>query len=88
MFYNSSYLYLFNLYLFTAPQTVPDLIVTPLSPISLLVEWSAINVHLANGAVTQYQVMWKHSQSESNYVQTLQKEARQYTITGNVYKLY
>lgn len=74
---------------FTVPQTVPDLIVTALSPISLLVEWSAINVHLASGAVTQYQVMWKRSQSESNYVQVLNKEARQYTITGNeIYELY
>ncbi|XP_060838288.1 protogenin B-like [Rhopalosiphum padi] len=65
-----------------APQTVPELIVTPLSPISLHVEWAAINVNLANGAVTQYQVMWKRLHSSSNYIQLLHNDARQYTITG------
>ncbi|CAH1721858.1 unnamed protein product [Aphis gossypii] len=65
-----------------APQTVPELIVTPLSPISLHVEWAAINVNLANGAVTQYQVMWKRLHSSSNYIHFLPNDARQYTITG------
>lgn len=72
------------MYLFLiAPQTVPELIVTPLSPISLHVEWAAINVNLANGAVTQYQVMWKRLHSSSNYIHFLPNDARQYTITGN-----
>lgn len=65
-----------------APQTVPELMVTPLSPISLHVEWAAINVNLANGEVTHYQVMWKRLHSSSNYVQLLHNDARQYTITG------
>lgn len=79
----------FNSFFFSeAPQTVPELIVTPLSPISLNVEWSAINVNLANGAVTQYQVMWKRFQSSSNYIQTLHKSTRQYTITGNKLLFY
>jgi len=89
----SSHLYLFNytyiyIFIFIAPQTVPELIVTPLSPISLHVEWSGINVNMVNGTITQYQVMWRRSHGESNYVQALPKEARQYTITGNEYKYY
>lgn len=72
------------MYLFViAPQTVPELMVTPLSPISLHVEWAAINVHLANGAVTHYQVMWRRLHCSSNYIQLLHSDAKQYTITGN-----
>jgi len=72
------------MYLFLiAPQTVPELMVTPLSPISLHVEWAAINVNLANGEVTHYQVMWKRLHSSSNYIQLLNNDARQYTITGS-----
>lgn len=66
-----------------APQTVPELTVTPLSPISLHVEWAAININLVSGAVTHYQVMWKRLHSSSNYIQLLYNDARQYTITGN-----
>lgn len=67
-----------------APQTVPELMVTtPLSPISLYVEWAAINSNLANGPITHYQVMWKRLHCPSNYIQLLHNDARQYTITGN-----
>lgn len=69
---------------FTAPQTVPELIVTPLSPISLHIEWSGINVNMLNGAIIQYHVMWRRFRAESNYIQALPKEARQYTITGKM----
>lgn len=69
---------------FKAPQTVPTLTVTPLSPVSLYVEWSAINVSLVGGVVTQYQVMWRKTHSTSNYVQLLHKNVRRYTITGNL----
>jgi len=41
---------------------------------------------MVNGVITQYQVMWRRSHGESNYIQALPKEARQYTITGNKYK--
>lgn len=75
--------YLFYLITFLAPQTVPELIVTPLSPVSLRVEWSAINGYLANGAVTQYQILWRRFHSASNYIQVLNKDAKQYIITGN-----
>lgn len=74
---------MFFFFFYEAPQTVPELTVTPLSPVSLNVEWSAINVNLANGAVTHYQVMWRRFQSSSNYVQILHKNTRQYSITGN-----
>lgn len=48
------------------------------------VEWPLIDVNLINGAVTQYQVMWKLLHRSSNYVQVLQENARQYTITGKL----
>ncbi|VVC40187.1 Hypothetical protein CINCED_3A025745 [Cinara cedri] len=66
-----------------APQTVPDLNVIPLSPISLHVEWSAINANLALfGSITHYHIMWRRFGSASNYIQVLHKNTRQYTITG------
>jgi len=69
---------------FIAPQTVPELIVTTaLSPISIYIEWAAINVNLANEAITHYQVMWKRLHCSSNYIQLLDNDTRQYTITGN-----
>ncbi|XP_050421746.1 protogenin B-like [Adelges cooleyi] len=64
------------------PQTVPELAVTTLSPVSLLVEWSAIQINLSNGVVTQYQVMWRRYHGSSNYIQMLPKNVLQYTITG------
>lgn len=71
------------IFIFLAPQTVPELVVTSLSPISLHVEWSAINVNLASGTVSQYHIMWRQFHSASNYIQILHKDARQYTITGS-----
>lgn len=73
------------MYLFLiAPQTVPELkVTTALSPISIYIEWAAINVNLANEAITHYQVMWKRLHCSSNYIQLLGNDARQYTITGN-----
>uniref|UniRef100_A0A2S2PYT6 Protogenin n=1 Tax=Sipha flava TaxID=143950 RepID=A0A2S2PYT6_9HEMI len=65
-----------------APQTTLDLTIFPLSPISLSVEWPIINVNLINGAVTQYQILWKLFHSSSNYVQILHENTRHYTITG------
>jgi len=66
------------------PQTVPELkVTTALSPISLYIEWAAVNVNLASEAITHYQVMWKRLHCSSNYIQLLDNDARQYTITGN-----
>lgn len=75
--------YFYYVFCFPAPQKVPDLIVTPLSPISIHVEWSAINVNLAGGVVTLYQLIWRRLHSSSNYIQLLHNNVRQYTITGN-----
>lgn len=69
-----------------AQQTVSELVLTPLSPVSLHVKWSPINIpflNLANGIAIQYQVMWRQLHSASNYVQVVHKNVRQYTITGN-----
>lgn len=74
----------YNLF-FIVPQTTLDLTISSLSPISLNVEWSVINVNLINGAVTQYQVMWKLLHSSSNYIQVLHENTRQYTITGKLW---
>lgn len=80
-----SHLYIYTFYfIFIVPQTTLDLTITSLSPISLSVEWSVINVHLIHGAVTQYQVMWKLLHSSSNYIQVLHENTRQYTITGKL----
>jgi len=68
---------------FLVPQTVPELIVNPLNPVSLHIEWSAINGNLASGAVTQYHILWRRSHSVSNYVHVLHKSIRKYTVTGN-----
>lgn len=49
----------------------------------MYLEWPEVNSTLINGEVTQYQVIWRQFESASNYVQTLNKNARKYTITGN-----
>lgn len=68
---------------FLVPQTVPELIVNPLNPVSLHIEWSAINGNLARGAITQYHILWRRFRSVSNYVHVLHKSIRKYTVTGN-----